>query len=1105
MGPGDRTSSLPAGTLTFLLTDVQRSTHLWETAPEVAGEVLARQYELIGRVVAGHGGVRPEEQGEGDSVVALFASAVDAVAAALEAQRTLNSEDWPRDLQPRVRIGLHTGEARLRDDRHYTGAALHRCARLRDIAHGGQTLLSSVTASIVADAMPDGSWLRELGVHRLRDLSQPERVFELRHADLADTFPALRSLDVLANNLPVQLTSFVGRGDELAAVAHLLAGERLVTLTGSGGCGKTRLAVQAAAEQADRWPDGVWWVELGPVTDPVLVAELVASATGALGDPVEGPLPGLTRQLRDRRLLVCLDNCEHLVDACAEVAEALLRSCLEVAVLATSREPLGVAGETVWRVPSLVEDEALALFVERASRVRPWFTLDDTNEAAIRTMCQRLDGIPLAVELAAAWLRTLTPAQIAEGLDDRFALLVRGPRGAIARQQTLVASIDWSHDLLGEIDRVVFRRLAVFSGGFALDAARTVCVGGAVAEADLLDALGRLVDKSLVVAEERDGEARYRLLETIRQYAHDRLQAAGEVAAVGDRHLDHYLAFVETTEAEMMRSGHDIWMGRLEAEHDNLRAALDWGLSVPDPERGRRLAAAAAWLWWVHGHVHEGMDFLQRAIDRIPDDRSTLQARLLTGIALVADTGGPVRLELEAAQQALEIATANGDDRVRGRCLLLMAEAQFYVDFDAAWESCEQAERCAEAVGDAFIADGVLVLKGMLLSSRDRHDAARPLLEGGLERCLRRGERSFATMAQNYLDDAAVLRGDVRLADQLASRALQIAEPLDSYFTVGFSTSHLALAKGLAGDIEGGRRLMEKVVRSIEGVSHGGFIPRMARMAPVLGKLCLWGGDLDEAVKWFERDARSTDPAPDSLVVARVLPGLGAALRRLGRVDEARDTIDRAVALSRKLDVPHLLADGLEQLALLEAHDDPDRAEDLHHQALATRVEYGLHTFSVDSLDALAALAARAESWAEAARLLAASDAAREAMGYPRRQIDEPDHEATVATLRTALGGDAFADAWADGAALSLDEAIAYVRRSRGARGRPSTGWASLTPTEVEVVRLVVEGLSNPEIATRLLMSRGTVKTHLSHVYAKVSVANRTELATLAANHLAKD
>jgi predicted ATPase/DNA-binding CsgD family transcriptional regulator len=1083
MNADERASILPVGTVTFLVTDAPRA-------------------DVVAAVVAAHDGLLAEAQGPAGTdgtVVAVFGAAVDAVAAALDIQQHLMAERGPDHDGPQPRTALHTGEALLRDERYYTGAALTRGAWLRDIAHEGQTLLSSATASLVAEALPQGALLVDLGTHRLRDLSHPERVVELRADGFGRDFPPLRSLDAVAHNLPTHLTSFVGRADELATVERLARGERLVTLTGMGGAGKTRLAAQAAAELADHWPDGVWWVDLGPVTDPALVAELTASTIGVMVEPIGGSRRALTLQLRDRRVLVCLDNCEHLLEASAELVEALMRSCPEVSVLATSREPLGVAGEMVWRVPSLQEEEAVALFVDRASRVRPWFTLDATNEAAVRTLCRRLDGIPLAVELAAAWLRTLTPAQIAAGLDDRFALLVRGPRGATRRQQTLAASMDWSHDLLDETDRVVFRRLGAFTGGFTLDAARALCADGPegpVAEPEVLTALGRLVDKSLVVVDEHDGEARYRLLETIRQYAVGRLDSAGERDSARERHLDYFLALGEATEPELEGPGQDASLDRVEAEHDNFRAALDWGLARPDPDRGRRLAASLVWLWYKHGHGDEGLDFLRRAIDLAPDDRSTVQARLLVSAAALAQVCGQFPRIVDYAQRGLEIATLTRDDRVRGQCLFLLAVVQFYLDLDAAWELCIQARTCAEAAGDAFTADSALVVQGSIPCMRDRYETARPLLQEGGERCLRRGDRTFAALALNYQDDITVSTGDIVLADRLATQALEIARPLGDYYAVGLTTCHLAFVRGVAGDIDGALRLMQPVVRSVEGADHAVFIPRMGS---VLGMLHLWNGDPEGAVAWFERDVRTADPVPpDNLIVARSLPGLVAALRHLGRRDEAQTLVDRALALARKLDVPHLVADALEQSGLLTATDDAGAAEDLHHEALALRVDHGLRTFMVDNLDALAGLACRAESFAEAVRLLAASDAARAAMGYPRPPIDRPVHEATVARLRDALGDQPFSDVWAEGANLSLDDAVAYARRARGTRDRPSTGWASLTPTELDVVRLVAEGLTNPEIGSRLFISRATVKTHLSHVYAKLDVSNRTELAALA-------
>ncbi|HEY3141469.1 MAG TPA: hypothetical protein VGJ86_10075, partial [Acidimicrobiales bacterium] len=988
MADGRPTPVLPLGTVTFLLTEVERSTWLWEMAPETAADAIARHHRLIEAAVADRGGSRPEDQGEGDNVVAVFGSAAEAAATAVDIQQALATEDWPEGLAVRVRIGLHTGEARLRDARTYSGAALHRCARLRDAAHGGQILLSSVTAALVTDALPAGTWLVDRGDHRLRDLSRPERVFELIH-DLGpdDAFPPLRSLDVLPNNLPAQLTSFVGRKAELDEVERLLAEQRLVTLTGSGGCGKTRLAVQAAASQTDHWPDGVWWIDLGPVSDPSLVAKLVASAMGVLIEPVGGPLWALRSQLRDRRLLMCLDTCEHVLDAAAELADAVLRSCPDVSLLATSREPLRVAGELVWRVPSLVVDDAAQLFSDRAALVGGNVATGGADEATVRTVCQRLDGIPLAIELAAAWVRALTPAQIAVGLDDRFRLLVGGPRGAIERHQTLAASMEWSHRLLDDDDRVVFRRLAVFPGSFTLDAAQSVCGSQPVTGDDVVTALSRLVDKSLVVVDQGDepsDEARYRLLDTIREYADDQLTAADETDPTRQRHLDHYLAVAEAGAPELERD-QDTWRLRLEAEHDNLRSALEWGLEAR-PGQGRRLAAAMARLWFLHGHLQEATRFLDRALAVAPDEQSTLQARLLSGAALVALGRGDVGLVGELAGQGLEIAVAIDDDLERARCLALAGIGTYYFDFVATRDYGVEAQRYGELTGDVYARDFGLLLESNMLGNRDRHAEALELSAEILKRCLPRGERFFAAIARATFVWAALLTGDLRRADVYGVESMEIAEPLGDYLVVGHTISNLAWVKCLAGEIDAGRELMEPLARFIE---QAGPDVELASLAIVLGKLHLAGGDLDGAVDWFQQARRYAAPRIDNWVAARALPGEAAALRRLGRVEEAQQCVDRAMVLTRRMDIPHALAEAHEEQAFLVAPADPERAEDLHHQALAMRVERGLRTFYVDSLEALAGLAGAAESQAEAVRLVAASEAARDLMGYPRPAINQ--------------------------------------------------------------------------------------------------------------------
>ncbi|HEX4700560.1 MAG TPA: LuxR family transcriptional regulator, partial [Pseudonocardiaceae bacterium] len=458
----------------------------------------------------------------------------------------------------------------------------------------------------------------------------------------------------MPTNLPTPLTSFIGRRAELDALADALGTARLVTVVGPGGCGKTRLAVAVADRVSDRWPDGVRWVDLAVTGDPAAVPELVASAVGVVVG--SDAIPSLGRQIDERRLLVCLDNCEHVLGPVADMAVELVRACPGVTLLATSREPLGIAGELVWRVPSLDGDDAVALFEERsAGAAEPGPARD-----AVRTACVRLDGIPLAIELAAAWSGTLSAQEILRGLDDRFALLVRGPRGVAARHQTLAASMAWSHDLLDTADQVLFRRLGVCHGGCTLDTAVDVCGFDGLDRMAVLGGLRRLVDKSLVIADTRGTVARYRMLETVRQYAAGLLTSSTEAAAVRDRHLDTFLALTEAA-APLLNQDKDEWRAVIGAEQENLRAALDWGLALANPERGRRLAAGLPWLWHLNGHGHEGLTLLGRAIERGTTERTALQAKLLVGLALVADTTQPVGLEYDAAQTALAIATEVGD------------------------------------------------------------------------------------------------------------------------------------------------------------------------------------------------------------------------------------------------------------------------------------------------------------------------------------------------------------------------------------------------------------------------------------------------------------
>ncbi len=1043
--------------LTFLVADLDPAAR-----PVWTGPVPAELERAVDAAAAAHGGTRTAGR-PGEGQVAAFAAAT--------AIRRAASDDLARQL----RVAVHTGAARVRSDGRYAGAALRRAQRLREIASGGQVVVSAATASLADDA-----GLRDRGIHRLRDLSRPERVFELPPPQDGDPVP-LRSLDSAPHNLPVQPTSFVGRRAELAELHRLLAHERAVTVVGPGGAGKTRLAVHALAEQIGRWPDGVWWVDLGGVTEDAAVGEEVAAAVGVLVEPVQGPLASLTRQLRDRRLLVCLDNCEQVLDGAAEVVHSLLEACPEIGVVATSREPLGVAGELVWGVPSLAEDDALWLFLERGSQVSPSFALDDTNEEVLRTLCARLDGMPLALELAAAWVRTLSPREIESGLDDRFGLLVRGARDAAGRQKTLAASIAWSHDLLEDRDRAVFRSLGVFPGSFDLAAARAVCPE----PGEVLAALGRLVDKSLVVAEPHGGATRYRLLESIREYAAERLDEAGGTAAARERHLGHFLALAEAA-APLLDTDKERWRVLIQRDADNLRAALEWGLAAEDPEPGRRLAAELPWLWHLDRHGPLGIELLQRAVLLAPDDRSLLQGRLLMGIALVADTAAPLGLEYDIAQQALEIATEHGDERLRAMALALAAVGRFYVDLDGAWRLAERAVQAAERADDEFTLAASPGLQAIILHLRDRHAEAEAIFAVSIPALLDRGDRGVASTLLTFQAHGALAVGEPDRAQALAERAVAVADPLADYHRVGMARSTLAFVLACRGRFAEGAELLGGFVTLVEGAGREVFVPGLARG---LGMLASWSGRVEEARRWLEQEAGWTGEPAGTYVEAQALPALAGTLRRLGRLEEARAAADRALELAATLDMPRVVAQALDEQARLSG---PDAALELHHRALGIRAEHGLRWGYAHSLEALAALGGPPE---HAVRLLAAAERARRDLGCPRPPVDDPAHETLVEGLRDTPGFDA---EWAAGEALEPDEAVGYARRSRGTRDRPLSGWASLTPAERDVVRLAVEGLSNPDIGARLFMSRHTVKTHLSHVYAKLGVANRTELAAFA-------
>jgi predicted ATPase/class 3 adenylate cyclase/DNA-binding NarL/FixJ family response regulator len=1080
---------LPTGTVTLLLADVEGSTRLWETQPGEMTAAIARLNLSVSEVIATNDGVRPVEQGEGDSFVAAFARASDAVAAALELQRA--------PLAPiRLRIGVHTGEIQLRDDANYAGPTINRTARLRDLAHGGQTVLSGATEAMVIDRLPADAWLTDLGTHPLRDLPRPERVVQLCHPDLVNEFPPLRvSAAVVSQHLPVQLTSFVGRDAELTQLRELLSQNRVVTLTGAGGVGKTRLAIQVAAAMAGEFSDGVWYVDLAPITDPELVPVTVARALGLPDQPGRSTMDTLLRFVRDRQMLVVLDNCEHLLDASAELVVALLSGATKLTVLATSREAIGVAGEVSWRVPSLsLADEAIELFSDRARHARPGFTLTDGNAATVTEICARLDGVPLAIELAAARVRALSLAEILDSLHDRFRLLTGGARTAVRRQQTLRASVDWSHALLTEPERVLLRRLAVFLGGFDLDAAQEVAGGGDVARYQVLDQLTLLVDKSLVVADDSGGRTRYRLLETVRQYALEKLGESGEADAVRSRHRDHYTSMAALLDAPA-GGDYEHRLERANIEIDNLRAAFGWSRENSDVELALALASSLQPLWLARGRLREGLTWFDTALTDLdaqhPEVTPVVRARALADRAMLGLWAGAADSP-ERAQQALALARDVDDPALLARALTACGHIASYFDAEAARAHLAEAIGLVRALDDPWRLSQILSSQAAAAVVAGDPLAVRAAGQEGRDLADAIGDRSDSRRCRWCLGGAQLYQGDLTgAAGQFGEVTVEAEAAHDEVWrAAGLSGQGLALAfQGETGAARAAADAAVEATAELGGLTAGTAYAALANAALAAGDAAT-AHDATEAA-WQHVSALPAHAAAQRFMSAQAALAAGDLLA-------ARRWADEAVATT----IGWWLVAALATRARVAiAQGEPELAERDAHDALAIAASMQAYLGISDTLECLAAVAGEAGSHREAARLFGAAHGVRERIGEVRFKVWDAGYEVSVAALRNALGEEDFDGAWAEGAALSAEEAIAYAQRGRGPRKRPTSGWASLTPTERDVIRLVSEGLANNDIATRLFVSPRTVQTHLTHVYTKLGLTSRVQLAQEAALH----
>lgn len=917
----------------------------------------------------------------------------------------------------------------------------------------------------------------------------------------------------VTGRVPPAPSGLVGRVRERGEVAELVTGSRLVTLLGAGGCGKTRLALEVARDLTPRFPGGVVWVDLGSLQASSMIPAAVAAVIGAHERSTQDLVETLVDHLDEREVLLVLDNCEHLVDGCAEFTAALLTGCPRLRVLTTSREPLAVRGEAGYVVsglsvpaqgattPAAVNDaDAARLFEQRAQQVRAGFRITEDHAEEVARICRRLDGIPLAIELAAARVRVLGPRQIADGLRDRFGLLTGGARDAPARQRTLEASVQWSYDLLETPQQRALSRLSVFAGGFGLEAAEHIAAGPDLSAADVLDLVSDLVDRSLLQVVDGDGEVRYRMLETIRAYARQRLTEIDEPTRVRHRHLDHYVGLAHEAQPGLLGPEPDPWIARLRAELDDLRAAMDWAVAAKRGAAVLDIVEATFSFWMVQGLYVEMSRQLHAAVDALPTNAAD-SARGLMAASLLTMMGGDHPAGHALADDAVRRSAEHGDDATRARALVYRAWCGSLAGTATGGQiaaDMQQGIELAEQTGEQETRIGGMMFSGALDLPGRSFGEGHALLERAVAEMEQVGFTYLRAVGETFLAARWLLpAGDLDRAREHAEAALTVARRLGLGSFVSTALSVLGGVATLRGE-------------ELPARTYLGDALSVAEQGGLRTDVMVARDWLAHAEDRFGTPAEARVAAEAALAAAREVGSrpfqasaerlLGVVALREGRLESAREHLVRARDTSRE--PRNVFTYGRSLLALAQlavAHDELEQARHLAYEGLDVLVGHTDRPGTADALETLAALYMAYGQHEPSLRLVGAVERFRHEGGIDR----SPMQAATVgrclerASRLAAEEVDATRQA---GAAMSLDDAVAYARRGRGERRRPRTGWDALTPTERDVVRLVARGCSNAEIGTQLFISVNTVKTHLSHVYEKVQVDGRADLIAQAAD-----
>ena len=982
----------PTGQVTFLFTDIEGSTKLAQQFPNTLPSALEKHHKILREAIESNNGFVFEIIG--DAFCAAFENSNDAVKASHDAQMKLNSEKW-EEAEIKVRMGIHSGNVEWNGKRYIGYITLARTQRVMSAAYGGQVLISEDAYIQLTEKEKIEISYRDLGDRRLKDLIQPVKIYQLISKGLPSDFPPLKTLDARPNNLPVQLTSFIGREDEIKKVKELLNNTHLLTLTGPGGVGKTRLSLQVGADVIDDFANGVWFVELAPIIDPVLLPQEILRELGIKEEPKKTLEETLTGYLKDKEILIILDTCEHIIEACAMLTEKLLTKCPKLKIIATSREALKCTGEQIHSIlslktPNLKEEisteqltqyESVRLFIERALTVNQKFRVTNENAPSLAGICSQLDGIPLAIELAAARVKVLTVEKIYERLNSRFSLLTGGRRTALPRQQTLKALIDWSYDLLSEQEKILWSRLSVFNDGWTLESAEEICSDDKVNKEEILDLLSLLVEKSIIIFDSE--KERYRILESIRQYGEEKLKEVNEINKILSKHLYYFMELSESAEPKLKGKEAQEWLEKLETEHGNLQTAIEWSLKNGDIEEGSRLAGAMRNFWEIRGLYFTGRRLLKSILSKMQGISNSSRAKALNSVGVLANRQGDYEQALKFYEESLRFSRKLGDKRSIASSLLGLGNVSHgQGDYEQALKFYEESLALQREIGDKYGIASSLNNLGNVSHSQGDYEQALKFYEESLIFSRKLGDKRGIAGSLNNLGSVSHNQGDYEQALKFYEESLALQREIGDKV-------------GIAGSLN------------------------------CLGNVSYNQGDYEQALKFFEENLFLRREMGDKRGIAESLNNLGAIAYNQGDYEQTRKYIEESLALHREIRDKISIALSLNNLGLLTyKQGDYEQAQKFYEESLALEREIGDKIGITNSIVGLAGIASIKNHSNQAVLLLGATETALQSMGYVRGRDDLIQYERIITKLHEQLSDEEFSKYWEEGKKLTLEQAV---------------------------------------------------------------------------------